>query len=68
MFVVARQGSQKLQALTPEKRASIINRLADLLLDRQDDILAANSRDLELASDKSMWYILLSSKGHSVKV
>lgn len=41
-----------LQSLQPEQRADIINRLANLLLDRQEEILAANKKDLELAKEQ----------------
>jgi len=40
-----------LQALEPDQRADIINRLANLLLDKQEDILAANRRDIDAAKD-----------------
>ncbi|CAL4065156.1 unnamed protein product [Meganyctiphanes norvegica] len=45
----AREGSRYLQTLTPEKRASVIQTLANLLKKRQGDILAANEVDLDLA-------------------
>ena len=48
----AREGSQKLQALEPNDRADIINSLANLLLDRQEDILAANKRDIDIAKEQ----------------
>ena len=36
-----------LQSCSSEQRAAIIHRLADLLQDRQADILAANEKDLQ---------------------
>lgn len=49
-FVPARSGSRVLQKLTPSERASAIHSLADLLLDRKDQILEANAKDLEEAT------------------
>ncbi|KAG8277423.1 hypothetical protein J6590_042657 [Homalodisca vitripennis] len=46
----ARHGSRKLQALSPSDRASCISTLADLLISRQADILAANAKDLAEAT------------------
>ncbi|XP_070539725.1 delta-1-pyrroline-5-carboxylate synthase-like isoform X2 [Ptychodera flava] len=45
----AREGGRALQALTPDQRADIINRLADLLVDRQERIISANRKDVEIA-------------------
>ncbi|XP_077991945.1 delta-1-pyrroline-5-carboxylate synthase-like [Glandiceps talaboti] len=45
----ARDGGRMLQALTAEQRADIINRLADLLLERQDRIIQANRKDIDVA-------------------
>ncbi|XP_065071421.1 delta-1-pyrroline-5-carboxylate synthase-like isoform X1 [Rhopilema esculentum] len=45
----AREGSRALQSLSPNQRAEIIYRLSELLLERQDDILSANQRDLDAA-------------------
>ncbi|XP_063534460.1 delta-1-pyrroline-5-carboxylate synthase isoform X1 [Cydia strobilella] len=45
----ARTGSRVLQQLSPVERASAIHTLADLLVDKQDQILQANSKDLEEA-------------------
>ncbi|XP_071827592.1 delta-1-pyrroline-5-carboxylate synthase-like isoform X2 [Apostichopus japonicus] len=50
----ARDGGRLLQSLTPEKRAEIINRLADLLIERKEVILTANKRDLNRARMTSM--------------
>ncbi|CAK1555232.1 unnamed protein product [Leptosia nina] len=46
----ARSGSRVLQQLTPAERASAIHSLADLLLEKKDVILEANSKDLEEAT------------------
>ena len=48
LYFSARKGSHQLQALKPEARMAIINRLADLLIERKSDILAANQKDLRL--------------------
>merc|ERR1719435_544658 len=45
----ARNGSRTLSSLTPSDRADIISTIADLLLQKEDEILAANKRDLEAA-------------------
>ena len=49
----ARRGSQALQALTSEQRASILHKLAALLHEREADVMAANKRDLEAATELS---------------
>ncbi|XP_022115058.2 delta-1-pyrroline-5-carboxylate synthase isoform X2 [Pieris rapae] len=46
----ARSGSRVLQQLTPAERASAIHSLADLLVEKKDLILEANSKDLEEAT------------------
>lgn len=38
--------------LIPWQRAEVIHRLADLLTDHRDEILAANKKDMEEAEDK----------------
>lgn len=45
----AREGSRALQALSPGQRSEIIYRLSELLIDRQEEILKANQRDLDEA-------------------
>lgn len=45
----ARKGGRALQALTAAQRARIIYKLADLLIERKDQILDANSKDLDHA-------------------
>jgi len=45
----ARAGNRALQKLTPIQRASVINKLADLLQDRKAEILAENKKDVENA-------------------
>lgn len=49
---IARAGSKVLQTIAPEKRADIIYRLADLLLEKQDAILEANKKDVALANQQ----------------
>lgn len=56
----ARVGSRVLQSLEPEQRASAINTLADLLYSKQDEILAANAKDLEEATKTGLAKPLLS--------
>ena len=48
---VVRQGGRDLQKLTAQQRANIISRLASLLREKEDEILAANKIDLALAQD-----------------
>lgn len=50
----AKKGSRVLQALSPEERSSAINKLADLLISRQNDILEANAKDLDEAIHSSV--------------
>ncbi|XP_033099339.1 delta-1-pyrroline-5-carboxylate synthase-like isoform X2 [Anneissia japonica] len=45
----AREGGRKLQSLSADQRAEMINKLANLLLERQESILAANKMDLDSA-------------------
>ncbi|XP_074614747.1 delta-1-pyrroline-5-carboxylate synthase-like isoform X4 [Acropora palmata] len=45
----ARTGGRALQALSSIERGRIIYKLADLLIERKDEILDANSKDLEQA-------------------
>ncbi|TRY76870.1 hypothetical protein TCAL_03832 [Tigriopus californicus] len=45
----ARSGSRRLQALAPEARAKIINKIADSLISRQDEIMSVNELDLRQA-------------------
>lgn len=49
LLTVARDGGRDLQSLDPAQRAEIIDRLANSLLQRKDEILAANTKDLENA-------------------
>ncbi|XP_041979802.1 delta-1-pyrroline-5-carboxylate synthase isoform X2 [Aricia agestis] len=50
----ARSGSRVLQKLTPSERASAIHNLADLLVDKKDQILEANAKDLEEATKSGL--------------
>lgn len=52
MLFVAREGSRELQALEPQQRADVINNLANMLLDHQSEIIAANKKDLDEARSK----------------
>ena len=49
----ARRGSQALQALSSQQRADILHTLAALLVEREADIMTANERDLEAATELS---------------
>ncbi|XP_041830040.1 delta-1-pyrroline-5-carboxylate synthase isoform X2 [Melanotaenia boesemani] len=49
---IARNSGRKLASLQPEQRSEIICHLADLLTERQDEILAANKMDMEMAISK----------------
>ncbi|XP_071479465.1 delta-1-pyrroline-5-carboxylate synthase-like [Diadema antillarum] len=52
--VSAREGGRILQALAPQERAEIIERLADLLVQRSETILAANQMDIDNARRSEM--------------
>ena len=49
MTFIARNGSRTLSSLTPSDRADIILTIADLLIQKEDEILAANKLDLDAA-------------------
>ncbi|XP_059139630.1 delta-1-pyrroline-5-carboxylate synthase-like isoform X2 [Physella acuta] len=51
---LAREGSRSLQALSGMHRTAIVNKLADLLLERKSDILAANQQDVQEAFASGM--------------
>ena len=46
----ARTGSRRLASLSPKDRAEIIKMIADGLITRENDIMAANKKDLEAAT------------------
>ena len=48
--VAARNEARKLQALQYSVRQSILRTIADMILERQDEILAANQNDVDVAS------------------
>lgn len=56
----ARIGSRVLQTLSPEQRASCVHTLADLLIEKQSQILDANAKDLDEASKTGLAKPLLS--------
>lgn len=65
MFIsLAREGGRVLQTTTPNQKHLIITKLANLLLERQRDILDANSKDIEMANKSGMEHI---SKGKPEK-
>lgn len=50
----AKKGSRVMQALAPSERSSAINKLADLLISRQTEILEANQQDLHIAQSTNL--------------
>lgn len=50
----ARDGGRLLQSLSPDERSQIIERLADLLIERSSTILSANMRDIDNARISDM--------------
>ena len=50
LFPIARTGSRRLASLSPDDRAEIIRNIADGLMKRENDIMAANRKDLEAAA------------------
>lgn len=63
MAVAARQAARDLQALSPAARKAILNTLAKLLVERQEDILAANKVDIDAAKSSNLDQNLLSRLG-----
>lgn len=59
-LIIARSGSRTLQQLSPDQRASAIHTLADLLVNKQDEIMDANSKDLNEATKSGLAAPLLS--------
>ncbi|XP_064399418.1 delta-1-pyrroline-5-carboxylate synthase-like isoform X2 [Halichondria panicea] len=47
----ARDGSYALQALSSDQRAAILHRLADLVMEREQEIITANQKDIKEAID-----------------
>ena len=60
LYFTARTGSRVLQKLSPAERATAIHSLADLLVSKQEEILEANSKDLEEATKSGLAKPLLS--------
>ncbi|XP_030755716.1 delta-1-pyrroline-5-carboxylate synthase [Sitophilus oryzae] len=56
----ARIGGRLLQTLTPDQRASCVHTLAELLVSKQSQILDANQKDLQEASQSGLAKPLLS--------
>lgn len=54
LAIKAREGGRQVQYLTPEQRAQSIYALSALLLDEEDDILAANQLDLAAARETGL--------------
>jgi delta-1-pyrroline-5-carboxylate synthetase len=59
----ARMEARKLQALPYGVRQSILRTMADALLERKDEILAANARDVEAAGNDGTATVLLKRLG-----
>lgn len=55
---IARRGSRKLQTLSPDQRADVLIRLADLLQSRKQDILRANSQDMAASEAAGMLQLI----------
>jgi len=55
---LAKEASMVLQNLKAQDRKLVIEKLADLMLERQEDILAANKRDVQLAKRNSKCVVL----------
>lgn len=60
MAMQAREGGRVLQTTTPNQKHLIITKLANLLLERQRDILDANSKDIEMANKSGLESTLVS--------
>ncbi|CAB4070272.1 ALDH18A1 [Lepeophtheirus salmonis] len=56
----ARNGSRKLLSLSPIERADIISKIANSLVDRQEEIMAVNQKDLKMALKNELSPPLLS--------
>ena len=54
LLLSAREGGRQLQSLPAEQRADIINRLAESLMQRQQQILEANILDLKAADQNGI--------------
>lgn len=52
LAVKVRTGSRQLQSLPPQDRTRALEMVADALLDRQSDLLAANAIDLAAAESR----------------
>ena len=50
----ARNGSRKLQSLSPSERADVIAHIADSLVKREDEIMAYNQMDLDRAAKEGI--------------
>ena len=57
VYLTAREGGRVLQTTTAKQKHLIITKLANLLLERQRDILDANSRDIEAANKSGGWWL-----------
>ncbi|XP_054708260.1 delta-1-pyrroline-5-carboxylate synthase-like isoform X2 [Uloborus diversus] len=60
LAVKARRGGRRLQELSSYQRAEIILTIADFLENREDQILEANSKDIQLAEETGLSTPLLS--------
>jgi delta-1-pyrroline-5-carboxylate synthetase len=63
--LAARTEARKLQALPYSVRQTILRTIADALLERKDEILAANAKDLEAAGKNGTASVLLKRLGLS---
>ena len=53
LCISAREGGRQLQALTGDQRSAVIRTLADLLIERERDILLANQSDVKALKESS---------------
>ena len=67
-LIAVRQGGRDLQKLTGQQRANIISRLASLLLEKEEEILAANKTDIALAQQSLTPSLLARLKLSSAKL
>ncbi len=60
MAEAVRKGGRQLASLKPSERRAVVEKLASLLIERQEDLLAANKRDLKEAESTKLSKPLLS--------
>lgn len=58
-------GSRSLESLSGHQRGTIIRKLADLLIERADDIICANLKDIRDAESSGLEKSLLTRLGNN---